>query len=57
MTYLIIKYMVAKYYSKRSGRFNAIISERKNLKYLEKKNLIYFPKIIFGNEKYLITEY
>ena len=49
--------LVAKYYSKRSNDFNAIISEKKNLKYLEKKNIMYFPKIIFGNEKYLITEY
>ena len=51
------KILVAKYYSKRSSDFNAIISEKKNLKYLEKRNIKYFPKIIFGNEKYLITEY
>ena len=48
---------IVKYYSKKQIKFNAIISEKQNLKYLEKKNIKYFPKIIFGNEKYLITEY
>ena len=42
---------------KKNNNFNAIISEKQNLKYLEEKNIKYFPKIIFGNDKYLITEY
>tara|TARA_Y100001970_G_scaffold213008_1_gene260223 strand:+ start:5773 stop:6648 length:876 start_codon:yes stop_codon:yes gene_type:complete len=49
--------LIAKYYSKKNKEFNAILSEKKNLKYLAEKNINYFPKIIFGNEKYLITEY
>ena len=49
--------LIAKYYAKKNTGFNAIISEKKNLKYLEEKNIKYFPKIIFGNEKFLITEF
>ena len=51
------KIFIAKYYSKKNNEFNAIISENKNLKYLEEKEINYFPKIIFSNEKYLITEF
>ncbi len=36
--------LVAKYYSKRSNDFNAIISEKQNLKYLEKKKYNVFSK-------------
>ena len=46
--------MIAKYYSKKNNKFNAIISEMKNLKYLEEKKIKCFPSIILGNDKYLI---
>ena len=49
--------LIAKYYSEKNNTFNAITSEKQNLKYLEEKNIKYFPKIIFSNEDYLITEY
>ena len=49
--------IIAKYYSKSNKKFNAIYSEKKNLEYLQEKKINYFPKIIFGNEKYLITEF
>ena len=49
--------LIVKYYSKKNNNFNAIISEKENLKYLEEKNIKCFPKIIFSNEDYLITEY
>ncbi len=49
--------MIVKYYSEKINEFNAIISEMKNLKYLEEKNIKYFPSIILGNDKYLITEF
>ena len=49
--------LIAKYYSKKNNTFNAIISEKQNLKYLEEKNIKCFPKIIFSNKDYLITEY
>ena len=49
--------LIAKYYSKINNNFNAIISEKQNLKYLEEKKIKYFPKIVFSNKNYLITEY
>ena len=49
--------LIAKYYSEKNNTFNAIASEKQNLKYLEEKNIKCFPKIIFSNEDYLITEY
>ena len=49
--------LIAKYYYKKNNDFNAIKSEKQNLKYLEEKNIKCFPKIIFSNQNYLITEY
>ena len=48
---------IAKYYAKKKYAFNAILSEANNLKYFYKKKIKHFPRIIFNNNKYLITEY
>ena len=51
------KKLIVKYYSKKENNFNAIVSESKNLDFLRHKNLNYFPKVIFRNNRYLITEF
>ncbi len=47
---------VAKFYINKNNNFNAIISESKNLLYLNKK-FKFFPKLIKSNDNYLIMEY
>ncbi len=50
------KYYIAKFYIHKNLDFNAIISESKNLLYLNKK-FKFFPKLIKYNNEFLIIEY
>ena len=45
------------FYNKKIYKFNSIVSETNNLKYLKKKNLNFFPDIIKADENFLIMEY
>ncbi len=51
------KIYIAKFYNKKIYKFNSIVSETNNLKYLKKKNLNFFPDIIKSDENFLIMEY
>ena len=51
------KIYIAKFYNKKIYKFNSIVSETNNLKYLKKKNLNFFPDIIKADENFLIMEY
>ena len=48
---------IVKYYYKSNNNFNAIISESKNLMYLNDLNLDFFPKIFKNNSENLIISY
>ena len=48
---------IVKYYYKSNNNFNAIISESKNLLYLNDLNLDFFPKIFKNNSENLIISY
>ena len=50
------KIYIAKFFVEKKHKFNAIISEAKNLLYLDKK-FNFFPKVVFYNNIYLIIEY
>ena len=49
--------LIVKYYNNKKKGFNAIESELKNLIFLKKRNLNFFPKIKLKNKDYLILEY
>tara|TARA_Y100001970_G_scaffold166351_1_gene203460 strand:- start:27482 stop:28354 length:873 start_codon:yes stop_codon:yes gene_type:complete len=51
------KILICKFYSKKDPKSDAIISEYKNLNYFTQKKLNIFPKVIFNNNFYLITEF
>ena len=48
---------VVKYYINLNKNFNAIISEAKNLQFLNNLNLKFFPFVHFDNHQYLITSF
>lgn len=50
------KYIV-KYYANINNNFNAIESEARNLLFLNKNNLNFFPKVITEDKNYLIIEF
>lgn len=49
--------LIIKYYNNKKKGFNAIESELKNLIFLKKRNLNFFPEIKLKNKDYLILEY
>ena len=48
---------VVKYYQKQNGQFNAIMSESKNLTFLNNLELEFFPKVYSKNNNYLIISF
>ena len=48
---------IVKYYHNKNFKFNAIKSESKNLLFLNKSNLKFFPKIFSNSENFLIMSF
>ena len=51
------KKFVVKYYNKKNKKFNAILSETKNLDFFNMLNIEFFPKIYSKSDDYLIMSY